>query len=332
MRVGLVGAGRMGAFHARVLAAHPEVEELLITDVDAALGARVAADVGASAAESVDQLIGRGVDALVIAAATSAHAELIHRGADAGLPTFCEKPIALDLPTTDEVVEHVRRAGIPLQIGFQRRFDAGYLAARELVRSGRLGTLYVVRMAAHDPEPPHEAYIPASGSIFRDLHIHDFDIVRFVTGQEIEEVYADGAVLGFEVFAKYDDVDTSVAILRLSGGTFGLMSGTRHDPLGYDIRMELFGSGDSVVVGWDSRTPLRSVEPGAPPLPGPAYRNFVDRFEPAYRAEMDAFVGVAAGRTGSPCTGEEAREALRAAIAADRSREERRPVSVDEIT
>ncbi len=149
-----------------------------------------------------------------------------------------------------------------VQMGFQRRFDLGYRRARELVESGALGRIYVVRMSGHDPHPPHDDYIPGSGGIFRDLHIHDFDIVRYVTGQDVVEVYADGSDAGFEAFARHGDVAAAVATLRFSGGTLGILSGTRHDPLGYDIRMELFGAGDSVAVGWNDRTPLRSIEPG----------------------------------------------------------------------
>jgi myo-inositol 2-dehydrogenase/D-chiro-inositol 1-dehydrogenase len=329
MRVGVVGVGRMGRTHAATLGSIDEVS-VVIFDVDADLAGRVAADVAAGTVGSTEELLG-SVDAVVIAAASSAHADLIHACADAGLPTFCEKPITLDLDTTAAVVEHVRRAGIELQMGFQRRFDAGFTAARDLVADGSLGTLYVVRMAGHDPAPPHEEYIPASGGIFRDFSVHDFDALRFVTGQDTVEAYADGAVLNFPQFERYDDVDTGVAALRLSGGSFGILSVTRHDPLGYDIRMELLGSGDSVVVGWDGRLPLRSVEPGAPPAPPEAYANFQERFADAYRAEMLAFVDVAAGRRPSPCTAEDALEAMRVAVACDRSRREHRPVPLEEV-
>ena len=137
-------------------------------------------------------------------------------------------------------------------------------------------------MAGHDPEPAQEATIARSGGIFNDFIIHDFDAVRWLTGQEVEEVYADGGVLGFPTFAKYEDVDTAVATLRLSGGTRAILSATRHDPLGYDIRTELFGSGDSVSIGLGPRTPLRSLEPGVPPPAGPAWSHFIDRFHDAY--------------------------------------------------
>jgi myo-inositol 2-dehydrogenase/D-chiro-inositol 1-dehydrogenase len=330
MRVGVIGVGRMGQTHVATLSSIDEVESVSITDADAPRAEEVAAQAGVAMVETAEELLA-SVDAVVIAAASSAHAELIHASADAGLPTFCEKPITLDLASTAEVVEHVRTAGIPLQMGFQRRFDPGFRAAHDLVADGSLGTLYVVRMAGHDPAPPHEEYIPASGGIFRDFSVHDFDALRFVTDQETVEVYADGAVIAFPQFERYDDVDTAVATLRLSGGSFGILSVTRHDPLGYDIRMEILGSGDSVAVGWDDRLPLRSVEPGASPAPADAYRGFQERFAEAYRAEMAAFVEVAAGRQQSPCTAEDALEAMRVAVACDVSRAEHRPVRLEEV-
>jgi myo-inositol 2-dehydrogenase / D-chiro-inositol 1-dehydrogenase len=329
--LGVIGVGRIGTFHAGVLADHPEVERVVVTDVDAGRAAEVAETCGGRAVETVEELL-EEVDAVVITSPTSTHAELIAMAVDAGLPVFCEKPIALDLESTRVVVDHVARAGALVQMGFQRRFDRGFREAHERVRDGRAGSLYVVRMAGHDPEPPHEGYVPTSGGIFRDLHIHDFDAARFVTGQEVVEVYADGAVLGFDFFARYDDVDTAVAVLRFDQGTFGILSGARHDPLGYDIRMEVFGSRDSFAVGLDARTPLRSLEEGGPPPPDRPYPNFLTRFAAAYRAELDHFLAVAAGRAENPCPPEDALEAMRVAVACDVSRREHRPVKVGEVS
>ena len=183
MRVGVIGTGRIGTLHATIL--DEMGVETLVTDADTERARSFAAELHIEAVGSVDDLMERS-DAIVITAATSAHAELIVAGVDAGLPVFCEKPIALDLETTRQVVDHVVRKDGRVQIGFQRRFDPGYVAARDLVQSGRLGTLFVVRMAGHDPDPPHEAYIPLSGGLFRDFSVHDFDALRFVTGQEVE--------------------------------------------------------------------------------------------------------------------------------------------------
>jgi myo-inositol 2-dehydrogenase/D-chiro-inositol 1-dehydrogenase len=215
-------------------------------------------------------------------------------------------------------------------VGFQRRFDAEYVEARRLVASGELGTLYAIRLIAHDASPPPETYIPTSGGIFRDSSIHDFDALRFVSGLEVEDVYAVGSVRGFEMFARYDDVDTVGAILRLTDGTVATLSQTRHNPRGYDIRMELVGSGDAVSIGLGPRTPTRSLQPEGPDF-GVGWDTFQTRFEPAYRAELEAFLAVARGERPSPCTAHDGLEALRIAEAASLSRAEHRPVRVADI-
>src|SRR5207244_432336 len=155
---------------------------------------------------------------------------------------------------------------------------------------GAVGKLLIVRAATHDPAPPPEPYIATSGGIFRDLHIHDFDAIHFVTGEEIVEVYADGTVREADWFGRHDDVDPAAAVLRLSGGSLAILSGTRHDPLGYDVRLEVFGTRGSLVAGVDGRSPFHSLEPDVSPPDGPGYRNFVERFEPAYAAELAAFL------------------------------------------
>jgi myo-inositol 2-dehydrogenase/D-chiro-inositol 1-dehydrogenase len=330
VKVALLGAGRIGQLHARLLAATPGVDELLVADPQPARAVEVADQVGATAAASIEAAMDQA-DAVVIAAATSAHPELIRAAIGRGLPTFCEKPLAAELDESIALAGEIERSGVPFQLGFQRRFDPGYREARRLVDNGDLGTLYAIRLAGHDPAPPHEAYIPQSGGLFRDFSVHDFDILRWLTGNEVEEVYADGGVRGFPVFAKYGDVDTAVATLRLADGPFVVMTVARHDPLGYDIRAELFGSGDSISVGLGPKTPIRSVEPGVPPPAGPAWRDFLVRFESAYAAEFVAFVAVARGEAPSPCTAADGVAAVRIAEAATRSLHEHRPVRLAEI-
>jgi myo-inositol 2-dehydrogenase/D-chiro-inositol 1-dehydrogenase len=330
VHVGLVGTGRIGALHARSLKESPLVSRLTLVDTDHARAAEVARSVGAEQAESPQALLDSRLDALVIAAATPAHAELLHMAADAGVPAFCEKPIALDLAATDAVIEHVKRSGIFVQIGFQRRFDVGYRAARDAVQSGALGDVQMVRLATHDPAPPPEAYVASSGGIWRDLAIHDFDIGSWVVGRRVVEVFADGQA-NSALFARHGDVDAAAALLRFEGGLLGLVSATRNDPRGYDVRMELFGLRDSVAVGWDDRTPLRSLEPGVPPPAKPGYEDFLHRFEPAYRAELQGFLAALEGGGESPCPVTDARQALAVSLAADRSLKEHRPVTVDEI-
>src|SRR6266542_6512892 len=274
LHVGVVGVGRIGAFHAETLNALEDVSSLTLADADAARASLLAKELGANAVESPEAIVDAGVDALVIATTTPGHAPLLRLAAAGGIPAFCEKPVALDLATIDDVLDAVGRAGILVQVGFQRRFDPGYRAAREAVVTNALGNLLLVRAATHDPAPPAQEYIAASGGIFRDLHIHDLDAIRFVTGREIVEVYADGAVREARWFDRYGDVDAAVAVLRLDGGALAVLTGTRHDPLGYDVRLEVFGTRDTIAVGLDARTALRSVEPGgAGPTPS-GYRDF----------------------------------------------------------
>jgi myo-inositol 2-dehydrogenase/D-chiro-inositol 1-dehydrogenase len=330
VKIGLLGAGRIGALHAGVLANDPGVDQILVGDADSERAEAVAGRVGGEAGP-IEAVLASGPDAVVIAASTPAHAPLIRAAVEAGIPAFCEKPIALDLGETEEIMRVVEDSGATLQIGFQRRFDAGYAEARRLVETGALGTIYSLRLATHDPEPPPEEYIPASGGIFRDLHIHDFDILRWLTGGEVEEVYATGSVRNFDFFAEHDDVDTSAALITMKDGVVAVLTGGRHDPLGYDVRAEVFGSRDSIAVGMDHRTPLRSVEPGISPSEKEAYPNFQDRFLEAYTAEMEHFLALVRGEAGNPCTAADALEALRIAMAADLSLVAHRPVSLAEV-
>jgi myo-inositol 2-dehydrogenase/D-chiro-inositol 1-dehydrogenase len=330
MVVGVAGIGRIGAFHARSLVSLDAVDAVVLADLDPVRAQSFAAEIGAASAPTPEALVAAGIDALVIAAPTPAHRALLSLAAAADLPTFCEKPVALALPTLDAVIAETEAAGILVQVGFQRRFDRGYRAAREAVASGAVGDVLVLRAATHDPSPPPEAYIAASGGIFRDLHIHDLDAIRFVTGREIVEVYADGAVRRASWFQRHDDVDVATAMVRLDDGTLAIISGTRHDPLGYDVRLEVFGTADSIAVGVDARSPYRSLERGAL-APQPGYSSFLDRFGAAYRAELELFVTLVRDGGTSPCSLADARAALAAAVAADRSRADHRPVRVEEV-
>jgi myo-inositol 2-dehydrogenase/D-chiro-inositol 1-dehydrogenase len=307
------------------------VSEIIVADVDPGRARELAAEFNGRAVESVEEALD-GADAVVIATPTDVHATLVRAAVERGLPTFCEKPLAFDLGETADLVGRVERAGVPLQVGFQRRFDPAYREARRLVEAGELGIVYLVRLIAHDHEPPPDAYIPTSGGLFRDSSIHDFDALRWVTGQEVVEVYATGSVRAFDAFARHGDVDTGAAILRLGDGTLGVLGQTRHDPRGYDVRMEIVGSRDSVTVGLGPRTPIRSLEPDAPRAPKAAWTGFLDRFEVAYTEELRAFVQVACGAIPSPCTAQDALEAMRISVAATQSLADGRPVRLADVS
>ncbi|MFC9912863.1 Gfo/Idh/MocA family oxidoreductase [Streptomyces sp. NPDC059862] len=331
MRIGVIGTGRIGTIHANTLSRHRDVGSLILTDVDPARAQELAHRLGETAAPGMDEIFRWGVDAVVITTATSAHAELIGRAARSGLPVFCEKPIALDLPGSLHAIAEVEAAGTILQMGFQRRFDAGYTGAREAVRSGRLGRLHTVRALTSDQAPPPAAYLPLSGGLFRDTLIHDFDMVRWVTGHEVVDVYAAGSDAGPPVFREAGDVDTAAVLLTLDDGTLATATATRLNGAGYDVRMELAGELDQVVVGLDDRTPIASTEPTGPPAASKPWTTFLERFDPAYEAELCAFVEVVRGERANPCDGREALQALRIAEACELSRREHRPVRLAEI-
>ncbi|MEI2774989.1 MAG: Gfo/Idh/MocA family oxidoreductase [Tetrasphaera sp.] len=331
MKVGLAGVGRIGAIHAATLATIDGVDGLVLADVDAAAARRVADELGLDAVADPEALVAAGIDALVIATATPGHAPLLRRGLISGIPTFCEKPVAASLAETLELAALEESSHTPAQIGFQRRFDTGYQRARAAVASGELGTLHAVRATTHDQAPPPAAYIRASGGIFADCNIHDFDIIRFVTGREATAVFATGENKGDPVFTQEGDVDTAAAIITMDDGTLVTVTSTRYNGAGHDIRMELTGSAGAVAVGLDHSLALRSLEDDVDFPTGPQCWSFLERFREAYVKELQAFIDVAAGRAASACTVRDALEATRIAQACDLSRRERRLVDLSEI-
>jgi myo-inositol 2-dehydrogenase / D-chiro-inositol 1-dehydrogenase len=325
------------------LAALPAMRELLVTDAVPALAEQVAADVAASVAarpdagfevtvvSTPDDLLDTGVDGVVIASSTPTHAGLIRACVAHATPTFCEKPVALRAAEATALRDELAGTDVPVQIGFPRRFDQAYLAAREDLLAGRLGRLHTVRSTTLDPAPPPADYIRASGGIFHDCAIHDFDSVRWATGQEVDEVVAVGTSQTVDYIAAAGDADTAASILTLSEGTLAVVSNTRTNGRGHDVRLELLGTQDSVAAGLDERTPLRSSDPSITFPGGQPWDFFMDRFADAFRAELAAFADVVAGDRPSPCTLHDAVEASLVAEAATRSAREHRPVRLDEL-
>jgi myo-inositol 2-dehydrogenase/D-chiro-inositol 1-dehydrogenase len=239
--------------------------------------------------------------------------------------------VAATLEETIELHNLAAASDVPVQVGFQRRFDAGYQRARRAVESGELGFIHTIRANTHDQSPPPASYIQTSGGIFRDCNVHDFDILRFVTGHEVTSVYATGANKGAGFFAEAGDVDTAGALLTLDDGTIVLVSSTRYNGGGHDVRMEVFGDKGTIAVGLDHSLAMRSAEEGVDFPRGPRKWSFMERFRPAYEAELAAFADVARGVRPSPCTVRDALEAFRVAEACELSRAERRPVAISEI-
>ncbi|MBV7694450.1 Gfo/Idh/MocA family oxidoreductase [Streptomyces sp. TRM70350] len=331
MRIGILGLGRIGAFHAETLCGLDAVESLVVSDPFADAAKAAAERFGAEVADSPEAVLAAGIDGVVIAAATDAHPDLILASVNAGVPVFCEKPVARTIAESVAVLKAVEGRDVPVQIGYNRRFDAGFVAARDAVLAGELGTLHTVRSTTLDPAPPPAAYIAASGGIFRDCSVHDFDIIRWVTGREVTEVYAVGGNRGAEYIAEAGDADTTGAILTLDDGTIAVISNSRHNGRGYDVRMELHGFADSIAVGLEDKLPLRSVEPGVSFPAGTPHDFFMDRFTAAYRAELTAFTEVVAGSRPSPCTVADALEAGWIAEACTLSLQEHRPVRIEEV-
>ncbi len=334
MRIGLIGLGRIGAFHARTLVGIPAIKSLVVTDPVPDRTTQVVdrhrLD-GVEGVDSLEALLGSGVDGVVVAAGTDAHPELVLACVEAGLPTLCEKPVAQSGAAGAELLRRLAGSTVPVQMGFQRRYDAAIAAARAAVVSGELGWITTVRSTTLDPAPPPPEYVAVSGGMFRDCGVHDFDAIRWVTGQEAVEVYATGSNRGADFFRRYGDVDTSAAIVTFADGALGIVSNTRYNGRGYDVRLEVHGSEDSVGAGIDDGWPIRATEPGVKFPAGPPHRFFMDRFQPAFRAQFEAFLEVVAGDRPSPCTVADGLEADWIAEACARSAREHRPVRIEEV-
>lgn len=329
--LGVIGLGRIGAFHTETLSGLDGVDGLVITDERVDVAHSVAAKYGVKAVDTVEELLSSGVDGVVVAAATPAHAALTLAAVERGIPTFCEKPIASSAKKSARVADVIARSGVPVQVGYQRRYDAAFAAAKRAVDDGSLGTLHTVRSTTMDPAPPPMDYIKGSGGILRDCAVHDFDVLNWITGQRAVEVYATGTVQGDPLFAEYDDVDTAAVVVTFDGGAIGIVSAARYNGRGYDCRLEVHGFDDSVAAGWDQGVPMRNMDPQSGFPTGPAHHFFMDRFNAAFRAELAEFVQVAQGGPINGATVADAVEVAWLAEAAAESLRRRTPVRVDDV-
>lgn len=339
--LGLVGVGRIGVMHANNIASLnvrgdgppapvPDATvRLKLTDVAADHARTVADRLGAGFYPSVKELIASGIDGLVIATGTGTHPELIRAGVDAGIPVFCEKPVAMDVAESLPVLDHIRQAGGIVQIGHQRRFDTGYLEAKRAFTAGELGWIHSLRAVTCDMAPPPVEFLATSGGLFRDCSVHDFDILRWLTGREIVEVYAKGSNNGDPAIGSVGDVDTALALVTFDDGLLGTVSASRYNGAGHDVRLEIQGSAGSLMVGMDEHLAMVSAEPRIGFPGGVSHRTFAERFDQAYRSEMGAFVELILGVRENPCTPEDAVAASRVADAAQASLETGLPVKVD---
>ncbi|MFH1609156.1 MAG: inositol 2-dehydrogenase [Candidatus Bipolaricaulota bacterium] len=333
VRIGILGAGRIGTVHAENLARRvPGAEVVAIADVRQEAAERCAREIGITRAHADPGLIlgDPTVDAVFICTSTDTHAPLIEAAAKAGKHVFCEKPIALELPAIARALAVVRQAGVKLQIGFNRRFDPHFARVREAIVAGTIGRPHLLRITSRDPEPPPPEYVRVSGGIFLDMTIHDFDMARFLMGEEAVEVYAAGSVLVDQRIGELGDVDTAVVTLRFQSGAIGVIENSRRAAYGYDQRIEVFGEKgmlqadnprlDTVVradAHGDHRTRI--------------FHFFMDRYAESFAREARAFIASIMEDTPPPVTGEDGEIPVVMAHAAKRSLAEGRPVRLAEI-
>jgi myo-inositol 2-dehydrogenase/D-chiro-inositol 1-dehydrogenase len=319
------GAGRIGQIHAANIAAHPEARLRYVVDVNRAAAEGLASRYGAAVADTEAALSDSAVDAVLIASSTDTHADLIERAAKAGKAIFCEKPVDLDLKRVDACLKVASKAGVPLLIGFNRRFDPSFATLKRELSGGAIGKLELLAITSRDPGPPPLSYIKVSGGLFRDMMIHDFDLARWILGEEPIEVYATASCLVDPAIGAAGDIDTAVVVLRTKSGAIAQISNSRRAVYGYDQRLEAFGSGGMLRA--ENRTPT-TVERAT--AEGVAHDKplffFLERYAEAYRAELDHFLAaVGKGEPPAP-SGADGRAALALAEAALESSRTGKPV------
>ena len=315
MRIAVIGAGRMGAIRTEDLISDGADVTIFSRRDDAAM--ELAAELKC-AFGSYQELFSKSFDGYVVATATNSHIEILEKLIPRGKPILCEKPISLTVEETDLVIEKCAKHGTEIQVGFQRRFDPRIALAAEKISSGEVGTLYAMHMYAHDHQPSTLEFLEGSGSIYRDLHVHDFDLIRWLTQSEISKVYATQAVREHQQYAKFNDADVSLISLTTKSGVQVAITGTRHNPVGHDVRFEVFGSLDSIAVGLNKKTPIHDIE-GELDFAPVRYKGFIERFREAFASESQAFHQFVKGEIPNPCPPSSAREALRVAIACEES-------------
>jgi myo-inositol 2-dehydrogenase/D-chiro-inositol 1-dehydrogenase len=333
INVGVIGAGRIGRLHAENLVYRvPEASLVAISDifVEAAEGAATKLGVPAAYKDHRRILDDEGIDAVLICSSTDTHAQLIEEAADAGKQIFCEKPIALDLGAIDRALAAVERAGVKLQIGFNRRFDPNFKRVQEAVADGEIGEPHILRITSRDPAPPPIEYVKVSGGLFLDMTIHDFDMARFLVGSEVEEVYAAAGIMVDPAIGEAGDVDTTIITLRFVDGVLGAIDNSRQAVYGYDQRVEVFGSQGMVACSND--TPNSAVVSDAQSVRSalPLFF-FVERYTQSYVSEIKAFVQCVVNDTPPPVSGLDGRAPVVMGYAAAKSLREKRPVRLSEI-
>jgi len=333
IKIGIIGAGRIGKIHVDNLLRLPQTEVAAVSDLFA--GPELAAwaaerGIGTVTKNSQDLIDDPEIDAIFICSSTDTHVPLIKQAAQAGKHIFCEKPVSMSLALTEEALEAVRQAGVMLQVGFNRRFDHNFKRVRECVQNGTIGETHIVKITSRDPNPPHEDYIKVSGGIFMDMMIHDFDMARYLSGSEVEEVYAQGNVLIHPVFAQHGDVDTAIVTLKFKNGALGVIDNSRQAVYGYDQRVEVFGSKGSAAASNDHPNTVEISTADSVMRDKPLHF-FLERYNEAYVEETKAFVDCILHDKPVPVDGYDGVQAERIALAAKLSSRLGRPVKLNEL-
>jgi myo-inositol 2-dehydrogenase/D-chiro-inositol 1-dehydrogenase len=333
VNVGLIGAGRIGRLHAEHLAFRiPQANVVAVADIvpEAAQRCAAALDIPTATQDHRAIMEDASIEAVVICSSTDTHAQMIEEAAAAGKHVFCEKPIDFDLARIDRALAAVERAGVKLQVGFNRRFDPNFKRVRDLVAEGEIGEPHILRITSRDPAPPPIEYVKVSGGIFLDMTIHDFDMARYLIGSEVEEVYAVGGVMVDPAIGQAGDIDTTVITLRFENGVVGTIDNSRQAVYGYDQRVEVFGSGGCVSA--DNNYPNTAVVSDAERVHRDLPLNFfMERYIDSYIAEMAAFIECIQRGQPPPVTGIDGRTPVVMGYAARKSYEENRPVKLSEI-
>ena len=334
MKIGVIGAGRIGKVHIRNISLFvPELEIKTVADPFANEQTEAyAAKFGIkNVTKNADDIFNDSeIEAVAICSSTDTHSKYIIEAAKAGKNCFCEKPIDYDLAKVHEAINAAKKAGIKLQIGFCRRFDHNHRAVYDMVRAGKIGKPHIIKISSRDPEPPPISYVKVSGGIFYDMMIHDFDMARFLAGDEVEEVFAAGAVLVDPAIGEAGDVDTAVVTLKFKGGTIATIDNSRRAVYGYDQRVEVFGDKGVAMNGNDIPNTATFADANGT-VGGTAFQVMWDRYEQAFVSEMKAFAKAIVNNEETPVTGEDGLYPVLMAAAATKSCKEGRPVKISEV-
>ena len=333
MKIGLIGAGRIGRLHGELISANiPEAEIKTVAEISAGNVKEWAGQLRIPnlTTRYADILDDAEIEAVLICSSTDTHARLITEAAAAGKHIFCEKPIDFNIERIQHALNAVNAAGVKLQIGFNRRFDHNFRKVREIVEAGKIGNVHIVKITSRDPAPPPKEYIKVSGGIFLDMTIHDFDMARYLSISEVEEVYAQGTVLVDPAIGELGDVDTAVITLKFKNGALGVIDNSRQAVYGYDQRAEVFGSKGCVAVKNDFPNSAELSTAQGVSSEKPHYF-FLERYRESYVEELKAFVDAVKNDKETPVTGNDGLQPVLIGIAALKSLKEKRPVKLREL-